>query len=143
MSERRSKVKLVRERVSLWNRDSGTWQTGQNILRYPFRFILPESVLPTYEYKNPFERGAVHYAVQVVCTRSRLHFNKKATSYFPVLPQDSAGAGLREQLLAGWKGSTTTSEVTKQIRKGIWGDHSTVVMRVRNSVLLLTTLALT
>ena len=105
------------------------------MMRLPFRFVLPKNLPPTYEYKHSCEAGSVEYLIEAVGTRSGPHFNKKTTCAFPVMPQDAAGATLRSRLLEGWRGETTAWRAAKNIRRGIWGDYSAVVMHASCSYL--------
>lgn len=130
---RRQRIELVRQNVSVWRKGTAYPAPDTHILSLPFRFILPDQLLPSCEYNGGRRSGAVAYSIEVVGTRSGLHFNKRIQRPLALLPPDQKGAELSRQLRSGWTGPWRTVRFTRSVRKGIWGSYSHVTMNVRRS----------
>ena len=127
----KSKVELIKDTTLLWQNGSLYPLPGEDVIKLPFSFYLPSELLPSCEYKTMHKYGVVAYSVEVVGDRPGiLQFRKKIMRPLPILPHSSAGATLRNALRIGWTGEMRTWRVEKKIRKGIWGDFSSVVMLV-------------
>ena len=123
----RQRVGLIRQNVSLWARGSAYPPAGTDILRLPFRFTLnPSQQLPSAHYAGSWKRGGVGYSVEVVGVRIGLHFDKRLSLPLSVLPSDTKGANLSQELRSGLVSASRNIDFKKHIRKGIWGDHSKV-----------------
>jgi hypothetical protein len=129
---RNQRVYLVRDNVSLWQQGNGVYpDPGSDILKLPFTFELPPYLLPSCEYRKYPDRGNIQYFIQVVGQRPGLfQFNRRLLTPFPLLPPLSSGARIRAALRQGWQGPWQTLTAEKDIRRGIWGDHSHVKMAV-------------
>ena len=127
---RRSRDELIRDNLSVWTKGSAYPAPNQDILRLPFSFALPPDLLPSCQYSAFRRYATVGYSVEVVGSRSGLHFNKRIMRPIPLLPYDTKGAQLRDSLQMGWAGKFSTHPFNKSIRRGIWGDYSNVSMTV-------------
>ncbi|KAI0802031.1 hypothetical protein BC629DRAFT_1252909, partial [Irpex lacteus] len=127
----RLQVPLIHENISLWEQGVGTSSCpspGSDILIRPFSFKLPSTLLPSCEYGglNTYVCN-VRYFVQVVGRRpGKLKLNERHLVAFPVLPALTSGAKLRETFQQGWRGPWRATAQEKDVRRGIWGDHSHV-----------------
>lgn len=125
---------MAKENISLWSSSSGVYPPpDSDILEIPFTFKLPASLPPSFECvgATKSEKAHIRYGIAIVGKRPGvLRHNQRITKGFPVLPPDPSGAELREALQRGWTGPWRTSVDKKQIRKGLWGDHSEVEMTV-------------
>lgn len=116
----------------MWAKESGVSPPpGSSTLRIPFRLPLPNNLPPSCKIEPYSEKGAVGYYIEAVGKRPGLRFNKKSTIPFAVLPSHSSGAQLKEVLQQGWRGGWKSVQEQKEIRRGIWGEHSHVQMIVR------------
>ncbi|KAI0802071.1 hypothetical protein BC629DRAFT_1284933 [Irpex lacteus] len=126
------RVHVAKENISLWSSSSGVYPPpDSDILEIPFTFKLPASLPPSFECvgATKSEKAHIRYGIAIVGKRPGvLRHNQRITKGFPVLPPDPSGAELREALQRGWTGSWRTLMDKKQIRKGLWGDHSEVEM---------------
>lgn len=133
--EQRLQVPLIHENISLWEQGVGTSSypsPGSDILIRPFSFKLPSTLLPSCEYGglNTYVCN-VRYFVQVVGRRpGKLKLNERHLVAFPVLPALASGAKLRETFQQGWRGPWRATAQEKNVRRGIWGDHSHVKVTV-------------
>ncbi|TBU42929.1 hypothetical protein BD309DRAFT_961800 [Dichomitus squalens] len=119
-------IKLVHENAPIWSR-GGTYPTpDSDILRIPFSFTLPNELPPSFSYRPRLAHyiADVRYSVTAVGVRKGLfHFNKRHRVPLAVLPKDDRGALMKEAYVTtGWK--TFTKE--EKIRRGLWGEYSTV-----------------
>ena len=120
-------VILADQSTTLWHQGETYPAPNSDILRLPFRFVLPtENVLPSCQFDNKLDLSAkVIYWVEVLGRRTGLHFNKRIPRPFPVLPANSTGAELSHILRTGWTGQWQDIIETRQIRKGMWGGYAT------------------
>lgn len=124
-------VELVRQTTSLWTQGSDVYPPPEShILKIPFQFTLPNSLLPSFHYSDFHRRGKIEYFVEVVGKRSGLHFDKRVTRAFALVPPYDTGALLRLSLVSGWDGEMKTIVNEKGIRRGIWGEFSHVKVTV-------------
>jgi hypothetical protein len=124
-------VNLVHQDMTLWQLSSGVVPPpGSPILRLPFQITLPDELPPSCDIGTLTKKGSIGYYLEAVGKRSGLHFDKRSTVVFPLIPSLSSGAQLREALQQGWRGPWKTIEQEKQIRRGIWGEYSHVKMIV-------------
>ena len=132
----KSRVELARDTLSLWQKGSVYPLPGSDVVKLPFRFELPADLLPSCQYKTLHRLGLVAYSVEVVGDRPGfLQFKKRVMRPIPVLPPSVIGAQLRNSLRDGWGGDMRTWRAGKNIRKGIWGDFSSVAMLVSITIL--------
>ena len=131
---RKSKVDLVQDSVTLWQKGGTYPPPGTDVLRLPFRFVLPSELPPSCEFKTLYKYGAVVYTVEVVADRPKLFPKRRVVRAIPVLPHNAAGAKVRNKLRSGWKGKARTWHIEKNIRKGIWGEFSRAEMTVSASL---------
>ncbi|KAI0677776.1 hypothetical protein C8Q78DRAFT_110275 [Trametes maxima] len=135
MTER---VPLVPDQVSqsLWSRGSAQHLTGERTIRIPFRLEVPPDAPPSFKYSS-FKKsgsGSIRYAVTAVGVRpGALHLNRRARVPLALVPRDIEGLRVRERLsalegeqVAQWR--TATKE--EKIRRGLWGDYSTVQVQL-------------
>lgn len=131
----RKHVDLMDDRRLLWKNGDTYPPQGTHILRLPFQFKLPDILPPSCDYPcylaGSQGRGTVGYFVEVVGKRSGLHRSRKASSVFPVIPWDTAGASVHAGLIVrGWSGNWRETRETKDIRKGFRGERSKVEVTV-------------
>lgn len=102
------------------------------MLVVPFQFILPPELLPSIDWSHGAdERGSVGYFVEIVGTREgMLHRNRRKRVAFPVLPPDLQGAMINKNLRNRVPYPTRTTDVHKEIRRGIWGGYANVTLQV-------------
>ena len=133
----RSKIDLINETNSLWTKGAAYPPPGEHVLKLPFCFTLPSWLKPSCEFSHS-KKGSIAYAVRVVGRRTGLHFNKTIVRPLPVLPYHEKGALLRDTLLKEGFGTTRSQSWEKKIRRGIWGEYSTVEVSVRHFLPLTT-----
>ena len=125
------KMDLVYQTHSLWTKGASYPPPGEHLLKLPFCFVLPTDLKPSCEFNHQKKHGTVVYAVRVVGRRAGLHFNKTIVRPLPVLPYHEEGALLRDTLLKKGFGDTHLHSLEKKIRRGIWGEYSTVQVSVK------------
>lgn len=130
--QERSRDEIIRETVSVWKAGGAYPTPDTHVLKLPFSFTLPEKLLPSCQFgKGSYRSGTIMYSVEVVGTRSGLHFNKRIQRPIPVIPYDLAGAGLHDELRSGWTGATNCYKSARDIRRGLWGEYSNANISVR------------
>ena len=98
-----------------------------DVLRLPFQLPLRAILeLPSCFYKGRNWTGCVGYSIEVVGVRSAFRFNKRVSLPLSVIPPNARGAELSQ----GWLPARRVVEFKKAIRRGIWGEFSTVQARV-------------
>ncbi|KAI0087779.1 hypothetical protein BDY19DRAFT_223404 [Irpex rosettiformis] len=126
------RIHLAKENISLWSSSNSDYRPpGSDILKIPFTFTLPSTLLPSFDFGgiSAGERVRIRYAIEVVGRRpGRLRRNLRIIMPFPVLPPLSLGAELREAFQSGWNGPWRSTVEKKSIRKGLWGEYSDVAM---------------
>ncbi|KAL1944374.1 hypothetical protein VTO73DRAFT_3559 [Trametes versicolor] len=122
---------IVRDDASLWCRGGAYPPPGSDVLRIPFRLQLPPYIPPSFQHSERAREGSVRYSVTAVGVRPGIfQFNRRICVPMAVVPFDAAGVAVRESLTAtvasgaevDWK--MAWREV--KIRRGLWGDKSTV-----------------
>jgi hypothetical protein len=124
----RSSVPLVSAELTLWS--EGRSGSHERALRLPFEFTLPAS-LPAGSFQAD-KKGTISFALEVTAKRHGLfHGPRRAGQVFGVLAAATpAQLDAAARLRAGWAGQWREVHEEKQIRKGIWGDHSRVQAQV-------------
>ncbi|KAI1791734.1 hypothetical protein LXA43DRAFT_888775 [Ganoderma leucocontextum] len=117
-------IKLASDNVSVWSRGGAYPDPGSDILRFPFRFTLPEQLPPSFKYQSSWQIAQVKYSVCAVGARKgRLTPNRRHRVPIAVLPRDELGVSVREEAATqGWK----RFDKEDSIRKGLWGDYAKV-----------------
>ncbi|KAI0087763.1 hypothetical protein BDY19DRAFT_222077 [Irpex rosettiformis] len=127
---RDQRMELVNQSVCVWKQDERVYPpTGSETLKRQFTFKLPDNLLPSFECgKRGNQGGRVRYFVQAFGKRPAASWraDPSVVMPFPVFPSLSSGAELRETLRQGWRGSWRSFSQEKDIRRGIWGEHSHV-----------------
>lgn len=124
---KRETVDLIRQDLTLWTRGSAYPPAGTDILRLPFRFVLnPSQPLPSACFDAYRLNADVVYCIETVGVRTGLRFNKRLSLPLSVLPPDTNGAALSQELRSGAVPSWRNFEFKKDVRRGIWGAHSKV-----------------
>lgn len=136
-NETKQTIILTNESTTLWRQGETYPNPDSDILKLPFRFVLPiQDILPSCHFDNKLDlSGKVIYWIEVLGKRSILHYNKRISQPFPVLPSNSTGAELSHLIRAGWTGPWRDIVETKQIRKGMWGGHATAKWTVRTRII--------
>ena len=139
--EQHLSIPLIHENISIWKRgvDSSSYPVpDSDILVRPFSFTLPSTLLPSCKYDGLHTSTFnIRYFVQVVGQyQSRLKVKTRKSLPFPVLPALSSGADIREALQQRWRGPWRSIVQEKNVRRGLWGEHSHVKMMVSNYPLL-------
>lgn len=121
---------------SVWTRGSAYPQPGTDVVRLPFRFLLPDGLPPSFHFHAWEINSSVLYAIDTTgIRRGKFKVNKKVHSPLMALPKDDAGVGVRLRLGEGvGPGSCTRWKnvwAEERIRKGFWGEHATARVMVR------------
>ncbi|KAH9854832.1 hypothetical protein C2E23DRAFT_901776 [Lenzites betulinus] len=124
-------IPLVRDDVSIWCHGAAYPPPGSDVMRFPFQLQLPPNVPPSFQNSSVARLSAIRYAVTAVGVRpGALHFNRRISVPLVVVPADHAGVVVREKLgaIAASGGTYERSAAYKEekIRRGLWGDYSTV-----------------
>lgn len=128
-------IPLIHESISIWKRgvDHNSYPVpDSDIMVRPFSFTLPSTLLPSCEYGGLHTYTlSIRYFIQVVGQyQSKLKVKTRKFVPFAVLPSLSSGAEIRETLQQRWRGPWRSIVQEKNIRRGIWGDHSHAKMTV-------------
>ncbi|RPD67560.1 hypothetical protein L226DRAFT_529885 [Lentinus tigrinus ALCF2SS1-7] len=121
---KRETIPLIHSSLDLWTQGSAYPPPGTDILRLPFRFRLPENLPPSFHYHTWAKSGYVLYELTAVGVRpGAFQFNRRLRMPLAVVPKDTMGGKLRDSMASlGWR----KGEKVEKIRKGLWGDYSTV-----------------
>ncbi|KAH9854833.1 hypothetical protein C2E23DRAFT_815827 [Lenzites betulinus] len=125
-------ISLARDDASLWSRGGAYPLPGEDSLRIPFRLQLPIDPLPPPFRQTRFGQiGKIGYAVTAVGVRpGALRLNQRVNAAFPLVPKDTAGVSVREKLalmaITGEGVDWRTEAKEEKIRRGLWGEYSTV-----------------
>ncbi|KAI0832909.1 hypothetical protein BC628DRAFT_1335882 [Trametes gibbosa] len=124
-------IPLVRDDASLWSRGGAYPLPGEDTLRIPFRLQLPEDLPPPFRHTRYGQIGKIGYAVIAVGVRpGALRLNRRVHAAFPLVPKDTPGVSLREKLslmaVTGEDVNWRSEAKEEKIRRGLWGDYSTV-----------------
>lgn len=104
---------------------------GSETLRLPFTFTLPQALPPSFDASGIEWDGAVGYSLEAVAERPGVRFDRRDYAALLVIPSDAQGASLSSMLSAGpWGGPWTSIQQKKEMRRGMWGDYSTVYATV-------------
>nr|VWO99828.1 Structural maintenance of chromosomes protein [Ganoderma boninense] len=120
------RVELAHDQISLWTRGGAYPNPGTDVLRLPFRFVLPADALPpSFKFQSSWQWAHVKYSVCAVGARKgRLTPNRRHRVPFPVLPIDEAGTSVRQAAATdGWQRLEKEESIR---RRGLWGDYSKV-----------------
>ena len=127
----RSKVYLIRESVSVWRQEDRALSPSQLVLTLPFEFPIPITLPPSCHYKTAQKaKGSIVYWIKAVGVRPGLRWNKRITQTITLLPCNFRGAELSRLLEPGWRGDWAFQQFTKDVRRGVYGEHSHVTMTV-------------
>ena len=124
-TERTQEFAIFRKTTSLWKKGEAYPPPDQHVLKIPFTVTLPADLPPSYKHSQAPGVGIVEYVIQVTGSR-RDKVVKTIRLPIPVMPVFPDGVKLREQLRLGWMGEWKDYAFSERIRKGIWGDYSTV-----------------
>ncbi|TCD61739.1 hypothetical protein EIP91_007988 [Steccherinum ochraceum] len=119
-------IPLIKENISVWSRMQSPSPSGSQMILVPFQFVLPMNVLPSIDWTHGHDiRGSVSYFIEIVGTREgALHRNRRVRVAFPVLPPDYQGAMINKNLRAHVPYPTRTTDVHKEMRRGIFGGYA-------------------
>ncbi|KAI0675742.1 hypothetical protein C8Q78DRAFT_346210 [Trametes maxima] len=127
------RVPLVRDDVSLWSR-TGPVQPppGAHTMRIPFRLELPPDLPPSFTYfgLKYAGTGSIRYSVIAIGVRpGTLQPNRRVRVPLALVPKDAEGVRVRERFSAITAATVSrwrTESHEEKIRRGLWGDYSTV-----------------
>ncbi|OBZ65614.1 hypothetical protein A0H81_14404 [Grifola frondosa] len=119
-------TKVVHENKSLWSRGHVYPPPDTHVLRLPFKFELPARGPSSFDFTGFGKSASVRYMIQVIGVRGIFHLDRIIKRPLAVVQPDPRGAELRLELHAGWRGEWGRRNQEEKIRKGIWGDYSTV-----------------
>ncbi|KAI0793699.1 hypothetical protein C8Q74DRAFT_1445288 [Fomes fomentarius] len=124
-------VRLVDADIPLWTRGSVYPTPDSDLLRVPFRFILPSHLPPSFHYAATTETAKIRYGLTAVGVRKGvLNANRKHVVPLAVVPQDAVGLRVKEGsgrgVVHGWR----TKRKEERIRKGLWGDYAKVEVEI-------------
>ncbi|KAJ7125251.1 hypothetical protein C8R44DRAFT_782703 [Mycena epipterygia] len=120
----RQTVELLRVDQTIW--EQFNIPQGAQVLACPFQLQLPETLPPSFHHAHFNRKVAISYSLEVVGTRHGLfHGNRRIRKIFSVVPAASgpeldASATLRQ----GWGGPWKPVANNREIRHGLFGDHS-------------------
>ncbi|RPD55785.1 hypothetical protein L226DRAFT_431468, partial [Lentinus tigrinus ALCF2SS1-7] len=124
-STQRESLPLIHSSLNLWTQGSAYPPPGTDILHLPFRFRLPDSLPPSFHYHTGVTSAYELIAVGV--RPGMFQFNRRLCMPLAVVPKDTMGERLRDSMASlGWR----KGEKVEKIRKGLWGDYSTVQVEV-------------
>ncbi|KAJ6622101.1 hypothetical protein B0H10DRAFT_2344521 [Mycena sp. CBHHK59/15] len=117
-------VEVLRLDQTIW--DQFNTPQGAQMLACPFRLQLPQNLPPSFHASHFNRTVAISYSIEVVGSRHGLfHSNRRIRKMFSVVPaatawELNANASLRQ----GWGGPWKPIATNREIRHGIFGDHS-------------------
>ncbi|KAJ7496802.1 hypothetical protein FB451DRAFT_1119777 [Mycena latifolia] len=117
---------LIHTNLPLWDQGSAFPESGSHILSFPFQFILPQNLPPSFHCWGWHKNATIGYSLEVVGDRvGFFRMNRRIRRPISVVP-----AALQSQLLAkeslrqGWNGPWKDISAEEKLRQGIWGDYS-------------------
>jgi hypothetical protein len=129
---------LIHEELSLWQRTQPPPLPGSRVIEVPFSFQLPDSLPPSFRASRSYGSGTVIYFLEVVAYRpGRLQSNRHIRADLTVLPAGiPEHIQIRSRLVNGWGASMPwrTHAYKQSIRRGVWGDYSSVEVKVGHDV---------
>jgi hypothetical protein len=131
---------LYRGRHPFLKEDRNIWQAashpilsqGSATSSYLFQFTLPEGIPSSFHAHTAECTATISYAIELVAERSGLFSSeRKVGQVFSVIATATEVQLEEAQMVAtGWDGKLTTSSASKQVRRLIWGEYSTVEAQV-------------
>jgi hypothetical protein len=131
---------LYRGRYAFLKQGQTLWQAATHPISsqqaatssYPFHFTLPEGIPSSFHAHTAECTATISYAIEVVAERSGLFTSaRKVGQVFSVIATATEVQLEEAQRVAiGWDGKRTTSSASKQVRRLIWGEYSTVEAQV-------------
>ena len=124
---------LIFLKKSLWTRGSAYPPPDSHVLRLPFRFHLPADpkILPSVFW----DYVVITYHVEAVALRPQTFFanDKRIRKRLAVVSRGDPALCASIRSLGEVQGGPTWKTVhkEKQVRRGIWGEHSTARVEVR------------
>ncbi|KAJ7072712.1 hypothetical protein C8F01DRAFT_258612 [Mycena amicta] len=124
-------IELVRLDQLLWDQTNSAQGLPQ-VIQCPFQLPLPPNLAPSFHYSHNNRAVTISYSIEVVGSRHGLfHANRRIRKIFSVVPAASpwelnATASLRQ----GWQGPWKPYTIKKEIRHGLFGDHSEATMEL-------------
>jgi hypothetical protein len=120
------KIPIIDSEISLWTQES------IHSSRYPFQFVLPSELPPSFYYSKVQSSGAIKYYVEVVGKRPGLcRFNRRIRKPFSVVPAASPNDIVNKTLLtSGWNKGWRSFTLEDRIRKWPWGGYSHIYAEV-------------
>ncbi|KAL1944375.1 hypothetical protein VTO73DRAFT_3560 [Trametes versicolor] len=124
-------IPLFQGDALLWRRGDVYPPPGSDTLRFPFRFQLKPDLPPSFKFASISRKASILYAISAVGVRpGTFNSNYRVRVPLAIVPADPAGVLIREKLSAmlsvesevGWR--TEWNEA--KIRRGLWGEYSTV-----------------
>ncbi|KAI0684324.1 hypothetical protein C8Q76DRAFT_804011 [Earliella scabrosa] len=112
---------LIQADFDVWRR--GTYpEPGTDLIRVPFRFLLPDTLPPSFHYRGWQKSASVLYSITATATRQgAFALNKKVRTPIVVVQKDTAGSVLRAEPQTEWR----RAHKEEKLRKGLWGEYST------------------
>lgn len=126
-----SDLQLVRADQTIW--DQFNAPQGAQVFSCPFQLQLPPNLPPSFHYSHMNRKVAISYSLEIVGSRHGLfHANRRIRKIFSVVPaatgyELNANAALRQ---GPWGGPWKPISYSREIRHGIFGDHSQAKMEV-------------
>lgn len=133
-------IPLFQGDALLWRRGDAYPPPGSDTLRFPFRFQLKPDLPPSFKFASISRKASILYAISAVGVRpGTFNSNYRVRVPLAIVPADPAGVLMREKLNVmrsvesevGWR--TEWNEA--KIRRGLWGEYSTVQVLVRPQLL--------
>ena len=122
-----------KEKIPLINSEIPLWTAGSSPpRRYPFQFVLPSKLPPSFHFSKGWSGGAIKYFVEVVGKRHGLfRSDRHIRKLFPVVPSASPNDISNKALLVGgWDQEWRSFKLEDRIRRWPWEGHSHVYAEV-------------
>ncbi|KAF7315033.1 Arrestin-N domain-containing protein [Mycena indigotica] len=122
---------LVRLDQVLWDQSSAP-QGLPSVIQCPFQLPLPPNLPPSFHYSHSNHTVTVSYSIEVVGSRHGVfHANRRVRKIFSVVPAASPWElNTTAAIKQGWNGPWKPQTIKKEIRHGLFGDHSEATMEL-------------
>ncbi|KAJ7935255.1 hypothetical protein B0H13DRAFT_2649970 [Mycena leptocephala] len=123
-------VQLLRVDQQIW--DHFNSPQGPETLVCPFQIQLPQVLPPSFHYSHHAHTVAISYSIEVVGSRHGLfHSDRRVRKIFSIVPAASQGElQTNVALRQGWNGQWKRVSNNRELRHGLFGDHSEAMVEL-------------